>query len=114
MEMHSLAQELSGNAYPGRGIVIGTSEDGKYAVSAYFIMGRSSNSRNRVFVTDGEGIRTQAFDPSKLEDPSLIKRLLYDALSFKRKTCHFTLQNIHVSRPFFCYIWLFSGPASRK
>lgn len=72
MEMHSLAQELSGNAYPGRGIVIGTSEDGKYAVSAYFIMGRSSNSRNRVFVTDGEGIRTQAFDPSKLEDPSLI------------------------------------------
>ena len=57
MEMHSLAQELSGNAYPGRGIVIGTSEDGKYAVSAYFIMGRSSNSRNRVFVTDGEGIR---------------------------------------------------------
>ncbi|HBG66596.1 MAG TPA: inosine monophosphate cyclohydrolase [Treponema sp.] len=72
MEMHSLAQELSGNAYPGRGIVIGTSEDGKYAVTAYFIMGRSGNSRNRVFVAEGEGIRTQAFDPSKLEDPSLI------------------------------------------
>ena len=72
MEMHSLAQELSGNAYPGRGIVIGTSEDGKYAVTAYFIMGRSGNSRNRVFVAEGEGIRTQAFDPAKLEDPSLI------------------------------------------
>ena len=58
--------------YPGRGIVIGKSADGKTAVTAYFIMGRSSNSRNRVFVEDGEGIRTQAFDPSKLEDPSLI------------------------------------------
>ena len=52
--------------------MIGRSEDAKYAVAAYFIMGRSSNSRNRVFVVDGEGIRTQAFDPSKLEDPSLI------------------------------------------
>ncbi len=72
MEKKSLAKELSGNAYPGRGIVIGKSADGKYAVTAYFIMGRSSNSRNRVFVEDGEGIRTQAFDPSKLEDPSLI------------------------------------------
>lgn len=72
MEKKSLAQELSGNAYPGRGIVIGKSADGKYAVTAYFIMGRSSNSRNRIFVEDGAGIRTQAFDPSKLEDPSLI------------------------------------------
>ena len=72
MEKKSLAQELAGNAYPGRGIVIGKSPDGKYAVTAYFIMGRSSNSRNRIFVEDGEGIRTQAFDPSKLEDPSLI------------------------------------------
>ena len=72
MEMLSLKQELNGNAYPGRGIVIGRSEDGKYAVTAYFIMGRSENSRNRVFVEDGEGIRTQAFDPSKLSDPSLI------------------------------------------
>lgn len=70
--MQSLKQELSTNSYPGRGIVIGKSADGKYAVTAYFIMGRSSNSRNRVFVTEGEGIRTQAFDPSKLEDPSLI------------------------------------------
>ena len=72
MEMLSLSEELKKNAYPGRGIVIGKSPDGKYAVTAYFIMGRSSNSRNRVFVEDGEGIRTQAFDPSKLEDPSLI------------------------------------------
>jgi len=70
--MVSLKQELESNEYPGRGIVIGRSADGKYAVTAYFIMGRSSNSRNRVFVEEGEGIRTQAFDPSKLEDPSLI------------------------------------------
>ena len=72
MEKKNFAQELAGNAYPGRGIVIGKSADGAYAVTAYFIMGRSGNSRNRVFVADGEGIRTQAFDPSKLEDPSLI------------------------------------------
>ena len=70
--MLSLENELKNNAYPGRGIVVGKSEDGKNAVIAYFIMGRSENSRNRVFVTDGEGIRTQAFDESKLEDPSLI------------------------------------------
>ncbi|MBO7631645.1 MAG: IMP cyclohydrolase, partial [Lachnospiraceae bacterium] len=67
-----MKQELSGNSYPGRGIVIGRSADGKYAVCAYFIMGRSVNSRNRIFVEDGNGIRTQAFDPSKLSDPSLI------------------------------------------
>lgn len=72
MKMLSLKEELKNNAYPGRGIVIGKSANGKYAVTAYFIMGRSSNSRNRVFVEDGQGIRTQAFDPSKLEDPSLI------------------------------------------
>ncbi|MGN0165443.1 MAG: IMP cyclohydrolase [Lachnospiraceae bacterium] len=72
MKKVTISSELSGNNYPGRGIIIGTSEDGKYAVTAYFIMGRSSNSRNRVFVEDGQGIRTQAFDPSKLEDPSLI------------------------------------------
>ena len=72
MEMLNLANELSANAYPGRGIVIGKSKDGKKAVTAYFIMGRSENSRNRVFVTEGEGIRTEAFDPSKLTDPSLI------------------------------------------
>ncbi len=72
MKKISLAEELAGNTYPGRGIVIGKSADEKYAIMAYFIMGRSSNSRNRVFVEEGEGIRTQAFDPSKLEDPSLI------------------------------------------
>lgn len=72
MNMLSLEQELKSNAYPGRGIVIGKTPDGKKAVTAYFIMGRSANSRNRVFVTEGDGIRTQAFDPSKLEDPSLI------------------------------------------
>ncbi len=72
MSLLSLEQELKGNAYPGRGIVIGKSLDGKYAVTAYFIMGRSVNSRNRVFVEEGEGIRTEAYDPSKLSDPSLI------------------------------------------
>ena len=72
MKTQSLAAELSSTTYPGRGIVIGQSQDGKYAVTAYFIMGRSVNSRNRVFVEDGQGIRTQAFDPSKLSDPSLI------------------------------------------
>ena len=72
MKMISLSKELQEQAYPGRGIVIGKSEDGKYAVCAYFIMGRSANSRNRVFVTEGDGIRTEAFDPSKMEDPSLI------------------------------------------
>lgn len=72
MEQRSLAAELSGNTYPGRGIVVGVSEDGKCAAVAYFIMGRSSNSRNRIFEQDKEGIRTQAFDPSKMEDPSLI------------------------------------------
>ena len=72
MKMLSLENELKGNAYPGRGIVIGKTKDGKKAAIAYFIMGRSENSRNRVFVEEGEGIRTQAFDPSKLSDPSLI------------------------------------------
>lgn len=72
MKMLSLENELKGNAYPGRGIVIGKTKDGKKAAIAYFIMGRSENSRNRVFVEEGEGIRTQAFDPSKLSDTSLI------------------------------------------
>ena len=72
MELKNLCDILRGNPYPGRGIMIGRSEDGKYAVAVYFIMGRSANSRNRVFVTEGEGIRTEAFDPSKMEDPSLI------------------------------------------
>ncbi len=72
MEMLSIEKELKENAYPGRGIIIGRSADGKKAVTAYFIMGRSENSRNRIFVEDGEGIRTQAFDESKVTDPSLI------------------------------------------
>lgn len=72
MQMISLEKELKENSYPGRGIVIGRSADGTKAVTAYFIMGRSVNSRNRIFVEDGEGIRTQAFDPAKLTDPSLV------------------------------------------
>lgn len=70
--MLQLEKELKNNVYPGRGIVIGRSADGEKAVIAYFIMGRSVNSRNRIFVEDGEGIRTQAFDPAKLTDPSLV------------------------------------------
>lgn len=72
MEYVTLEKELNSLAYHGRGIVIGKSADGKKAVTAYFIMGRSVNSRNRIFVEDGEGIRTQAFDPSKMVDPHLI------------------------------------------
>ena len=72
MQIRSIEKELRENVYPGRGIILGKSPDGKKAVAAYFIMGRSENSRNRIFVEDGEGIRTQAFDPAKLTDPSLI------------------------------------------
>lgn len=72
METKDLAKEIGSTTYPGRGIVIGVTPDKKKAAAAYFIMGRSVNSRNRVFVEDGEGIRTEAFDPSLLEDPSLI------------------------------------------
>ena len=72
MQITSLEKELTANSYPGRGIIIGKSPDGAYAVTAYFIMGRSVNSRNRIFVEDGEGIRTKAFDPAKLSDPSLV------------------------------------------
>ena len=72
MKKITLEQELKGNPYPGRGIVIGKSPDGTKAMTAYFIMGRSENSRNRIFVEDGQGIRTQAFDPAKMTDPSLV------------------------------------------
>lgn len=72
MKLQTLHAALSATSYPGRGIVMGRSADGTKAVAAYFIMGRSENSRNRVFVRDGDGIRTQAFDPAKLTDPSLI------------------------------------------
>ena len=72
MDHLSLAAELAVNSYPGRGIVLGRSEDGRHAVIAYFIMGRSANSRNRVFTARDGGIITEAADPSKMEDPSLI------------------------------------------
>jgi len=70
--MTDLRQAVGRSVYPGRGIMLGQSADGRHAVCAYFIMGRSVNSRNRIFVRDGEGIRTQAHDLSKLSDPSLI------------------------------------------
>ena len=70
--MTDLKKEISSTTYPGRGIIIGKSEDGKKAVIGYFIMGRSVNSRNRVFVAEGKDLKTQAFDPSQLVDPSLI------------------------------------------
>ncbi|MCH4038401.1 MAG: IMP cyclohydrolase [Eubacteriales bacterium] len=72
MKIRNLEELLAGNTYPGRGIMLGRTADGTHAAIAYFIMGRSENSRNRVFVKDGEGIRTQAYDESKMEDPSLI------------------------------------------
>ncbi len=78
--MHSLSDKDIGavllkNSYPGRGIAIGRSDDGGSAIIAYFIMGRSENSRNRIFVEDGVALRTQAYDPSRMTDPSLI---IYD------------------------------------
>ena len=72
MSLFNLKSLLSENSYPGRGIVIGKSSDGKKALVAYFIMGRSVNSRNRIFETFNGGMRTKAFDESKLTDPSLI------------------------------------------
>ena len=71
-EIGSMAEKLASNSYPGRGIVLGVSPDGRRAVAAYFIMGRSVNSRNRVFVQEPDGIRTEAYDPSKMVDPHLI------------------------------------------
>jgi len=70
--IYDLAELLRGNSYPGRGIVLGRSEDGARTVILYFIMGRSVNSRNRVFIRTNDGIRTQAFDPRKMSDPSLV------------------------------------------
>ncbi len=70
--MVDMVKDLKENSYPGRGIVLGRSSDGEHAVIGYFIMGRSENSRNRVFIEEAEGIRTEAFDPAKLSDPSLI------------------------------------------
>lgn len=72
MEIKKLTEELGVSTYPGRGIILGKSADNRFGVIAYFIMGRSENSRNRIFVEEGDGIRTQAFDESKMVDPSLI------------------------------------------
>ena len=72
MKISSIANELNSLAYHGRGIIIGKSADGKKAITAYFIMGRSENSRNRVFVLEGDAMRTKAFDESKMTDPHLI------------------------------------------
>jgi hypothetical protein len=72
MKVQNFAEYLGKNAYPGRGVFLGRSADNKSAVIAYFIMGRSVNSRNRIFSETDDGIRTEAFDPSKMEDPSLI------------------------------------------
>ena len=72
MQIQDLRAVLRDNTYPGRGIVLGKSADGQKAVIAYFIMGRSENSRNRIFVEEDGGLRTQAFDPAKLKDPSLV------------------------------------------
>ncbi len=70
--VNDLTELLRSNPYPGRGIVLGQTPDGKHAVTAYFIMGSIANSSNRIFVEEPDGIRTEAYDPSKLEDPSLI------------------------------------------
>ena len=71
-EVKTPAERVAGNPYPGRGIILGRTADGKKSALAYFIMGRSENSRNRVFTETPDGIKTEAFDPSKLDDPSLI------------------------------------------
>lgn len=83
MQIKELSAALSSSSYPGRGIVLGRSGNGRYATIAYFIMGRSENSRNRIFVTEGNGIRTKAFDESKMEDPSLI---IYSPVRVFRET----------------------------
>ena len=71
-EVRSMREALTGNSYPGRGIVVGKSADGTKAVYAYFIMGRSENSRNRIFVEEGENVTIYPYDESKVSDPSLI------------------------------------------
>ena len=76
-KISTIEELIKGNSYVGRGIIAGKSEDGKKAVTAYFIMGRSENSRNRVFVENGEELMTKPFDPSKVEDPSLV---IYSAI----------------------------------
>ena len=95
MKPINIFDDLKGNTYPGRGIVIGQSEDGKSLVTAYFIMGRSVNSRNRVFVAEGENMRTQAHDPALLTDPSLV--IYYPVRTFDGGLIVLSL--IHISEP---------------
>ena len=71
-EIKTVKERLTGNSYPGRGIVLGVTPDGTKSVAAYFIMGRSVNSRNRIFVQEPDGIRTEAHDPALMKDPHLI------------------------------------------
>ena len=71
MKVSTIKDELNSLAYHGRGIIIGKSQDGEKAITAYFIMGRSENSRNRVFGAEGENMRTKAYDESKMVDPHL-------------------------------------------
>ena len=80
----NLSDILKTNTYPGRGIVIGKTADGKKALSAYFIMGRSENSRNRIFKAEGENITIYPFDESKVSDPSLI---IYSPIRKFEKSC---------------------------
>lgn len=84
MEVQNIEPLLCANRYPGRGVLLGRSADNRYAILAYFIMGRSENSRNRVFVETVDGIRTQAHDPDKMTDPSLI--IYHPVREFERKT----------------------------
>jgi len=84
MKVNTIEAELNSLAYHGRGIMIGKSADGKHAVTAYFIMGRSENSRNRVFVAEGDAMRTKAFDESKMTDPHLI--IYYPVRTLGNKT----------------------------
>ena len=71
-EVKEFKELVEGNSYPGRGIILGISPDGRWLVSAYFIMGRSANSRNRTFIKNGDDLMIVPFDESKVEDPSLI------------------------------------------
>lgn len=84
MKISTIENELNSLAYHGRGIILGKSADAKYAVAAYFIMGRSTNSRNRVFVAEGDAMRTKAYDESKMTDPHLI--IYYPVRTLGNKT----------------------------
>ena len=106
MKAADIITELESNTYPGRGIILGRSEDGTRAVLLYFIMGRSENSRNRVFVKTDDGIRTEAYDPSKMTDPSLIiyhpVRIWEDYLIVTNGDQTDTVRNAAGAENFFC------------